>query len=146
MFSLVGYSYSTKEKNYCCLFSSSNMASSSSVRLASMLPMSLSTSAGSCLWAATVPTGATRAWGCAGPGEGWGGSPARPFGDGLPVLAAATAAAALVLMVPAFSLANGRESDSVLELDCNDEGFSVRGLKSRSLYNWQVWCVKLLVS
>lgn len=57
--------------SYCCSnLSSSNMASSSSVRLASMLPMSLRTSAGSVLCDLAL---------CCllGVGDGWGGKPVR---------------------------------------------------------------------
>lgn len=93
---------------YCCLFSSSNMASSSSVRLASMFPISFRTSADSA-------RGLFRATACCllGVGDGCGGRDVLGFtgeySTGLPL--------ARVLMVPAFSLAKGSESDSVLELD-----------------------------
>lgn len=99
-----------------CRFSSSNMASSSSVKLASMLPMSFSTSAGSarcercccccCDWLFVLT----------GVGDGCGGMPGRDFIGGY----SAGRPPVRVLIVPAFSLAKGKESDSVLELDCNN--------------------------
>lgn len=79
-------------------FSSSSIASSSSVRFASIFPISFNTSAGSL------------------PPVWW----LIPWPDMLlPVLplAYSCARAALCFIVPAFSFANGSESDSVLELD-----------------------------
>lgn len=100
------------------------MASSSSVRLASIFPMSLRTSAGSVLWLRALDC-----WRVAGVGDGCGGRPARDgLGDEnsacLPVPVAAR-----VLIVPAFSLAKGSESDSVLELDWKKEGMIKKNLK-----------------
>lgn len=55
-------------------------------------------------------------------GDGCGGRPARGgLGDENSACLPAPAAAR-VLIVPAFSLANGSESDSVLELDWKKEG------------------------
>lgn len=102
------------------------MASNSSVRLANMFPISFNTSAGSALcWRADgAPPMLADCW-RAGVGDGWGGRPAvlavpprGGFGEENSVWRAA-APPARVLIVPAFSLANGNESDSVLELDWN---------------------------
>lgn len=111
-----GIYYKYNSTFYCvvsnpCRFSSSSMASSSSVRLASMFPMSFKTSAGSAR--------GLRGDGCELTGrllvdaDGDGGIPGRAFITGY----SAGRIPARVLIVPAFSFANGRESDSVLELD-----------------------------
>lgn len=69
-----------------------------------MFPISFSTSTGSALWGLCCLFGV---------GDGCGGKPvlgfAGEYSTGRPP--------ARVLIVPAFSLANGSESDSVLELD-----------------------------
>lgn len=79
-------------------FSSSSIASSSSVRFASIFPISFKTSAGS-----LPPVWWLIPWFC----------------KLLPVLPLVYSCArtALCFIVPAFSFANGNESDSVLELD-----------------------------
>lgn len=90
------------------------MASNSSVKFANMLPISFRTSAGS--------VRGLRGWGgCELTGlllvdaDGDGGIPGLVFTTGY----SAGRIPVRVLIVPAFSLANGRESDSVLELDYN---------------------------
>lgn len=88
------------------------MASSSSVRLANMFPISFSTSTGCSALLRELVFGVLLVLGV---GDGCGGSPGLGFGD--ENSAWRPAVPALVRIVPAFSLAKGRESDSVLELD-----------------------------
>lgn len=99
------------------------MASNSSVRFASMFPISLRTSAGSALCWRVDPDAIFAVCWRAGVGDGWGGKPALlvagprgGFGEENSVWRV-PAPPARVLIVPAFSLAKGSESDSVLELD-----------------------------